>query len=55
MFKNFKVKGPADKLLIYLTCFIQKCLEEIRMHNYEEDKARTVVGMIIKESVSSSE
>ena len=27
LFKNYKVKGPADRTVIYLTCFIQKCLE----------------------------
>ena len=29
LFKNFQVKGPADKTLIFLTVFIQKCLEVI--------------------------
>ena len=29
MFKNFEVKGDADKSLIFLTVFIQKCLETI--------------------------
>ena len=29
MFANFKIKGPADKTLVYLTSFIQKCLQEI--------------------------
>ena len=29
MFKNFKIKTPADRPLVYLTCFIQKCVEEI--------------------------
>ena len=28
-FKNYAVQGPADKTLIYLTVFIQKCLEVI--------------------------
>ncbi len=22
MFKNFKIMGPSDKLIVYLTCFI---------------------------------
>ena len=26
MFKNFKPEGPADKAIVYLTVFIQKCL-----------------------------
>ena len=29
LFKNYEVKGPADKTLIFLTVFIQKCLETI--------------------------
>ena len=29
LFKNFEVKGPADKLMIYITVYIQKCLEVI--------------------------
>ena len=29
MFKNFKPEGPADKLIVYLTVFIQKCLLDI--------------------------
>ena len=28
-FKNFPLKGDADKLLVYITVFIQKCLEVI--------------------------
>ena len=27
LFKNFKIEGDADKLLVYITVFIQKCLE----------------------------
>ena len=28
-FKNYEVRGPADKVIIYLTVFIQRCLEVI--------------------------
>ena len=28
-FKNFQPEGPSDLTLIYLTCFINKCLEAI--------------------------
>ena len=28
-FKNYEVQGPADKVIIYLTVYIQKCLEVI--------------------------
>ena len=27
LFKNYKIEGSGDRTLIYLTCFIQKCLE----------------------------
>ena len=29
LFKNYDVRGPADKTLIYLTVFIQKLLETV--------------------------
>ena len=28
LFKNFNIEGDADKLLFYITVFIQKCLEK---------------------------
>ena len=30
MFKTFQPKGPADRIVVFLTCFIQKVLEEIK-------------------------
>ena len=33
LFKNFKPEGPADKVIVYLTVFIQKCLLEIQRKN----------------------
>ena len=30
LFKNYKIKGPADKVIVYLTSFIQKCFEFIQ-------------------------
>lgn len=27
LFRNFKVKGPSDKLLVYLTLYIGSCLK----------------------------
>ena len=27
LFKNYKIAGAGDRSLIFLTCFIQKCLE----------------------------
>ena len=31
MFKNYEVKGPADRTLIYITLYIQSCLNAIVM------------------------
>ena len=28
LFKNFNIEGDADKVLVYITVFIQKCLEK---------------------------
>ena len=53
MFSNFKVKGPADRTVVYLTCFIQKCLEEIKRQN-DETKARQIVDQIVKEAVDAN-
>ena len=36
MFKNFKPEGPADKLLVFLTVFIQHCLRDIGRKKEEE-------------------
>ena len=30
LFQNYEVRGPADKTLIFLTVFIQKCLETVQ-------------------------
>ena len=48
MFKNFKVKGPADKTIVFLTCFIQKCLQELKRHDKNQAKAFGVVDELIK-------
>ena len=28
-FRNFEIKGPADRVLIYLTLFLQECLGKV--------------------------
>ena len=53
MFKNFKVEGPADKLIVYLTCFIQKCLQEIARKPEAKD-ADKAVASLVAESVQTS-
>ena len=53
MFKNFKILGPADKLIVYLTCFIQKCLQEISKKP-DKETASKVVGELVSQSVPTS-
>ena len=45
LFKNYKVQGGGDKIVIYLTCFIQKCLEQMARFSKPEEATR-IVGMI---------
>ena len=47
-FKNYKVEGPADRTLVFLTCFIQKMLEQMARFP-EQEKAARVVGLIMAE------
>ena len=50
LFKNFKVEGPADLLMIYMTCFIQKCLEVIVKDQNDQSKAtKAVLALAMQE------
>ena len=53
LFKNFKYQGPADKLIVYCTVFMQKCLEKIVKSAIDlpRDKAKPMVDALIKEAV----
>jgi len=47
LFRNFEVKGPADKLLIYLTLYVHQCL--IRIQGRDKDSAlKTLQGLAIE-------
>ena len=48
LFKNFKVKGPADKTVVFLTCFTQKVLQELKRHEKNQQKAHGIVDELIK-------
>ena len=55
LFKNFKTQGPADKIIVYLTVFIQKCLLEIsRKANCDQKTAATICTEYVKEAIPSS-
>ena len=38
LFKNFNIEGDADKLLVYITVFIQKCLDKASDPNQQKAK-----------------
>ena len=42
LFKNYKIKGGADKVIIYLTCFMQKLFEQ--MVRYPAKDAATAIA-----------
>lgn len=45
LFKNFPILGDADKLLVYITVFISKCLE---VANFQEpEKAKSLMKSLI--------
>ena len=55
LFKNFKPEGPADKLVVYLTCFIQKCLWDImQLKSSDEANSRTICTTLAKKGGPAS-
>ncbi len=49
LFKNYKIQGSGDKNLIYLTAFIQKCLEQMLRYP-APDQAKKVVDQIVADA-----
>ena len=50
LFKNYKIEGPADRLIVFLTVFIQKCLQEMQRFPQKE-RAEQVVQLIVNDGV----
>jgi actin related protein 2/3 complex subunit 3 len=46
LFKNFSIDGDADKLIVYITVFIQKCLEKAGL-NTEPNTAKVNMRKLI--------
>ena len=46
LFKNFSIDGDADKLIVYITVFIQKCLEKAGL-NTEPNTAKVNMKKLI--------
>lgn len=44
-FKNFEVKGPADRTLIYGILFISQCLETLTLKTSQSDAVRTLTNL----------
>ncbi len=45
-FKNYDVRGPADKVLIYLTVYIQKLLEVVAKNPDQTEAKKAVMALI---------
>ena len=46
LFKNYSIDGDADKLIVYITVFIQKCLEKTDLNaepNISKNKMKELV------------
>ena len=48
LFKNYKIGGAGDKIMVFLTAFIQKCLEQM-FRFPDQERATRVCDMIIKD------
>ena len=49
LFKNYPIKGDADKLLVYITVFVSKCIELIS-NDPDEKKANTSLNALINDA-----
>jgi len=49
LFKNFPIKSDADKLLIYISVFISKCLEVAYSYSNEYEKAKIYIKNLIED------
>lgn len=47
LFKNFPIKSDADKLLIYISVFISKCLEVALSTGNDYEKAKNYMKILI--------
>lgn len=50
LFKNFPIKSDADKLLIYISVFISKCLEYAAAAGNDYDKAKNYLKNLIDDA-----
>eukprot|EP00164_Ancoracysta_twista_P005336 GFYU01007299.1.p1 GENE.GFYU01007299.1~~GFYU01007299.1.p1 ORF type:complete len:176 (-),score=45.50 GFYU01007299.1:185-712(-) len=46
-FRNFDMKGPADRTLVYLTCYITTCLKALERTQTKEDGKKTLTTLAL--------
>jgi actin related protein 2/3 complex subunit 3 len=45
LFRNFEIKGPADRTLIYLTFYTQQCLKELEKETEPQKAERALLNL----------
>lgn len=45
LFRSFEIKGPADRLLVYLTMFINQCLKKIEKCKNKAEAVRLLAPL----------
>lgn len=48
LFRNFEVKGPADRILVYLTLYITECLKRIESAPSRAEATRSLTTMALE-------
>eukprot|EP00304_Pavlova_gyrans_P002099 CAMPEP_0206061222 /NCGR_PEP_ID=MMETSP1466-20131121/53562_1 /ASSEMBLY_ACC=CAM_ASM_001126 /TAXON_ID=44452 /ORGANISM="Pavlova gyrans, Strain CCMP608" /LENGTH=239 /DNA_ID=CAMNT_0053436571 /DNA_START=31 /DNA_END=748 /DNA_ORIENTATION=- len=48
LFRNFEVKGPADRLLVYLTLYISECLRRIEGARGKAEALKALTNMALE-------
>ena len=46
-FKSYEVKGPSDRVLIYLTLYISECLKKLQKCRSRDDGRRTLASLAV--------
>ena len=47
MFSQYRLKGNADRTVVFLTSFIQKCLEQLSKHQKDANKQKQIIKELI--------
>ncbi|KAJ1630361.1 actin-related protein 2/3 complex subunit 3 [Pavlovales sp. CCMP2436] len=48
LFRNFEVRGPADRLLVYLTLYVTECLKKIESAPSRADATKSLTNMALE-------